>query len=138
MQDLEALSRRALLMWNSETSDIASEIFAPDYINHQQPLAAGGHGTLDLAEWEAVVAANHHAYPNLRVEILMQIAEGDRVVTYWRFDGMQQGSYEGLAPTGKRVTWTGVSIDAFKNGRIVETWVVWDKYTQFRTLGLIG
>ena len=133
----KSLARRSLEMWSSRTKDDASEIFAADYVNYQEPLAAGGVKSIDLATWKAVVAANHQAFPDLRVEILMQVGEGDSVATHWRFSATQTGTYEGLAPTGKAVSWTGMQIDRFENGRIRESWVSWDKYTMFQELGLI-
>lgn len=47
------------------------------------------------------------------------------------------GPYEGLPATGRTVSWTGVQIDRFETGRIAESWVEWDKYTQFSALGLL-
>jgi predicted ester cyclase len=130
------LSRRALGMWAGGAS-VDTSIFAPDYRNHQEPAADGGVKTIDLADWIAVVEANHRAFPDLQVTFLTQVAEDDRVATHWRFTATQQGRYEGLAPTGRRVSWTGVQIDRFRDGEIAESWVVWDKYTQFEMLGII-
>jgi hypothetical protein len=35
------------------------------------------------------------------------------------------------------VTWTGVQIDRIADGKIVESWVDWDKYRLFETLGFL-
>ena len=137
MEMQKSLARRSLEMWSSRTQDDPAQIFAPNYANHQEPLAAGGVSTIDLAAWEAVVAANHRAFPDLTVAILMQVGEGDVVATHWRFTATQTGPYEGLAPTGRPVSWTGMQMDRFENGRIAETWVSWDKFTLFQQLGLI-
>lgn len=130
------LSRRGIAMWAGGAT-IDTTIFAPDYANHQEPLADGGTRTIDLAAWVAVVEANHQAFPDLSVEIMMQVAEGDRVATHWRFSATQTGTYEGQAATGKNVSWTGIQIDRFADGKIAESWVVWDKYTMFKQLDLI-
>jgi predicted ester cyclase len=66
----------------------------------------------------------------------MQIAEGDLVATRWEFNVVHSGAFMGQAPTGKEITWTGIQIDRFENGRIVESWVDWDKYRFFQGLGL--
>lgn len=132
----KALSRQALTMWAGGAT-IDPSIFASDYRNHQEPAADGGVKTIDLETWVALVKANHAAFPDLAVTFLMQVAEGDRVATHWRFTATQDGSYEGAAPSGKEVSWTGVSIDRFADGKIAESWVVWDKYTQFAVLGLL-
>ena len=137
MEMQKSLARRSLEMWSSRTQDDPAQIFAPNYANHQEPLAAGGVSTIDLAAWEAVVAANHRAFPDLTVAVLMQVGEGDVVATHWRFTATQTGPYEELAPTGRPVSWTGMQMDRFENGRIAETWVSWDKFTMFQQLGLI-
>ncbi len=132
------LARRSLDMWSSTAPFTPDAVFAPDYVNHQEPAAASGVGTINLATWINIVQANHAAFPNLTVDILLQVAEGDIVATHWRFTGTQTGPYEGHPPSGKQASWTGVQIDRIANGRIVESWVSWDKYTQFAELGLLG
>jgi predicted ester cyclase len=137
LETMKGLSRRSLEMWQSGTKVDPLSIFAEGYMNHQEPAADGGIRVLDLAGWRAIVRGNHEAFPDLKAEILMQIAEGDTIATHWRFSATQTGAYEGLIATGKQVRWTGVQIDRFEDGRIAESWVSWDKYTQFSELGLI-
>lgn len=84
-----------------------------------------------------MVEQNHVAFPDLKLTVLMQIGDGDRVATHWQFSGTQTGEYLGQAPTGKKATWKGVQIDRFEGGKIVESWVVWDKYTLFADLGML-
>ncbi|MEM9359063.1 MAG: ester cyclase [Pseudomonadota bacterium] len=130
----KALSKQAVEMWAAD-AEIDTGIFAEEYVNHQAPLATGGTGTIDLATWASVVERSHSAFPDLTVEILDQIAESDRVSTYWRFSGTQTGAYLGLDPTGKQVDWTGVQIDRHADGKIAESWVVWDYFSLRSELG---
>ncbi|MES0825917.1 ester cyclase [Ruegeria sp. SCP11] len=129
------LSRQAVEMWAAESS-IDETIFAEGYQNHQAPLATGGTGSIDLATWAGIVAENHKAFPDLKVEIFGQIAEGDRVSTHWRFFGTQQGSYLGQPASGRPVNWTGVQIDRIADEKIAESWVVWDYFTLRHELGV--
>ncbi|WP_170403990.1 ester cyclase [Ruegeria arenilitoris] len=129
------LSRQAVEMWAAE-STIDESIFAEGYQNHQAPLATGGTGSVDLATWASIVADNHKAFPDLKVEIFSQIAEGDRVSTHWRFYGTQKGSYLGVPASDRPVNWTGVQIDRIADGKIAESWVVWDFFTQRQELEL--
>jgi predicted ester cyclase len=92
---------------------------------------------VDLAGWKAIVAECHSAFSDFEVTILTQVAEGDLVATRWQFAGTQTGEYLGHKPSGKRATWTGVQIDRFENGKIVESWVDWDKYRLFNMLGIL-
>jgi predicted ester cyclase len=131
----KALSRRALEMWAGDNTDKPEDVFAASYVNHQESAAVGGARPLTLDEWRAVVAENHRAFADLEVRILMQIAEGGLVATRWQFSATHTGNYLGRPPTGRRATWTGVQIDRFDDGKIVESWVDWDKYRLFEALG---
>ncbi len=137
LEDEKDLSRRAVDMWASGNSGEPQEIFAKTYVNHQEPDAEGGVKDLSLEEWEKLVRGYHKAFSNSKVLVLVQIAEGHLVATRWQFTATQTGQYMGLAPSGKEVTWTGVQIDRFDSGKIVESWVNWDKYRLFEGLGLV-
>ena len=136
LEDNKAMARRANAIWASNNSDKFEDIVTAGYVNHQEPDVAGGVSAKNLEVYKELLAGYHAAFSNSRNEILMQLAEGDLVATRWRFTAVQSGDYEGLAPTGKEVTWTGVQIDRFENGKIAESWVDWDKFSLFVQLGL--
>lgn len=137
IDEQKKLSRSSLKMWASTNTDQPEEIFAADYTNHQEPDAKGGVKSVDLEGWKDIVRANHRAFSNFKVQILMQIAENDLVATRWKFSAKHTGEYLGHPPTDKQVEWTGVQIDRFENGKIVESWVDWDKHRLFEELGLL-
>ncbi|MGF1472867.1 MAG: ester cyclase [Rubrobacteraceae bacterium] len=132
------VSRRSLEMWASGNSDDPDEIFVEDYVNHQEPDLEGGVSEKSLEDWKALLDTHEDSFSDFEVRILMQVAEDDLVTTYWEFTATHTGEFLGLSPTGKELTWTGVSIDRFREGKIAETWVVWDKYRQFEELGLVN
>ena len=111
IDEQKKLSRRTLEMWVSTNTDRAEEIFASDYTNHQEPEAKGGLKSVDLGGWKDIVRANHRAFSNFKVQVLMQIAEGDIVATRCKFSNKHTGEYLGHPPTDKQVEWTGVQID---------------------------
>ena len=137
LDDNKAMARRANAIWASGNSDKFADIFIEGYLNHQEPDVAGGVSSKSLGVYKELLAGYHAAFSNSRNEILMQLAEGDLVATRWRFTAVQSGDYEGLAPTDKEVTWMGIQIDRFENGKIAESWVDWDKYGLFAQLGLV-
>ena len=47
-------------------------------------------------------------FPDLHVTVDDTIAEGNRVDVWYTVAGTHRGAFEGVAPTGKRVMWTGV------------------------------
>jgi predicted ester cyclase len=133
----KALSIRAIQMWGSNNTDRPDEIFAEDYANHQESDVEGGIQTRGLGRWKQLVDEFHQAFSEARALSTMQIAEADRVATRFEFSAVHTGEFMGKQPTGRRVTWTGVQIDRFKNGKIVESWVDWDKYRFFQGIGLV-
>lgn len=138
IDEMKRLARQSLELWSGTASGRAEEVFSPGYLNHQEPAAAGGVKGVDFSEWQAIVAGSRHAFPDLTVTIQTQIAEGDLVATRWQFEGTQTGDYLGRPPSGRRAAWTGVQIDRIEGGKIVESWVDWDKYRMFEALGFLG
>jgi steroid delta-isomerase-like uncharacterized protein len=63
------------------------------------------------------------AFPDLKYTVEDVIAEGDRVVTRWTATGTQQGAFRLLAPTGNRITWSGVTIWQVRDGKILTAWI---------------
>src|SRR4051812_27661533 len=70
-------------------------------------------------------AGMHSAFSDFFLSVDDLIAEGDRVAARWREGGMHSGPLmtpDGtvIAPTGKRVTLTGISLLRVSDGRITE------------------
>ena len=104
-------------IFNQGKSQVADEIYAPDFVNH------GSHSNIDLQEDQAWVHAEKKAFPDLRMSVQEMVAEGDKVAVLWTFQGTHTGSgYEGLPPTGTRVEVRGMTIWRIVDGRIVEEW----------------
>lgn len=59
-------------------------------------------------------------YPDLHLTIDRQIAEGEWVVTCITASGTHLGEWLGIAPTGRKVTFTGVNVDRVSDGKLVE------------------
>ena len=138
IEDRKQMSRRYLELWASDNQVKPEEILAADYVNHQEPDVEGGVSARGLESWADLIAGYHRAFSHSKVRTLMQIAEGDLVATRWEFTATHTGDYLGLAATKREVTWTGVQIDRFADGKIAESWVDWDKYRLFQGLGLVG
>jgi len=51
--------------------------------------------------------------------------------------GTHQGAFRGIAPTGKRITISGIEIDRIAGGKFVETWLISDALGMMQQLGVI-
>ena len=83
----------------------------------------------------ALTQAVRQAFPDFRLTIEDQIAEGDKVVTRVTFSGTHNGEFGGIAPTGKRVKYSGIAIDRIVDGKVVEMWHVAETLSMFQQIG---
>ena len=68
-----------------------------------------------------------------------QVIPGDEFVTIiWQAEGTHEGEFQGYAPTGKRVSWTGINVFRFECGRIAEEWSEGDGLGRLRQLGVLA
>ncbi len=74
-------------------------------------------------------------FPDFRIAIEDQIAEGDKVVTRVTFHGTHRGEFRGIPPTGRQVAYRGIAIDRIGEGRVVEGWHQADDLELLRQLG---
>jgi predicted ester cyclase len=84
------------------------------------------------------IELNRRAFPDLRLTVEDQVAEGDKVVTRWRGEMTHVGELGGVPPTGNRVTISGITIDRFGDGKIVEAWRSMDTLALLRGIGVLG
>ena len=77
------------------------------------------------------------AFPDTKVSVEDIIAVGDKVVTRWKIRGTHSGELQGIAPTGKEVTITGIIITRVDNGKAVEEWEAFDQLGLMQQLGAI-
>lgn len=76
-------------------------------------------------------------YPDLKLTVDKQIAEGDWVATCITARGTHKGSWLGIKPTGRQVTFTGVNIEKVENGKITEHGGAANLLIQFFEIGAI-
>jgi predicted ester cyclase len=118
--DQKAVSRRSLEMWSSHDSGWQEDIFGKHYVNHQEPDVHGA-TERNLDTWRDLLGEFRKAFSSRKVRIPMQIAEGDLVANRFEFTATHTGEFLGRSPTSRETTWTGVQIDRFKDGKIVES-----------------
>lgn len=135
--DHKATSRKLLQLWGDNTPHEPVDFIATNYANHQMPDAAEGRSTKTLAEWKDLVTNFHQGFSNVKMEIMQQVAEGDFVCTRWQMTAKHTGAFANLAPTNKTSTWSGVHTDRYEGGKLVESWVEWDKFSFLAGLGLV-
>src|SRR5688572_20017857 len=60
------------------------------------------------------------AFPDLSVTLEGTVAEDDQVVVRWRATGTHTGSAMGLPPTGRRLSFRGMTWIRYRDGKMIE------------------
>jgi steroid delta-isomerase-like uncharacterized protein len=108
------------------------ELFS-DRVYHQ-PLVGELRGEA-LRQFFASILA---AFPDLQRTVEDQLTDDiNNVITRWTATGTHLGQFMGIAPTGKRVTVTGICIHRIVSGRIAEEWEEWDTLGLMQQLGVV-
>jgi steroid delta-isomerase-like uncharacterized protein len=133
--ETKAIARRLLEeAFNSGNLDVVDELVSPEFVNHDAALPEP---MLGIEGAKASIAGYRAAFPDVRLTIEQQVAEGEFVTTRWSARGTHQGDLMGIAATGKQATVTGITIDRIVDGRFVETWTNWDTLGLMQQLGVI-
>ncbi|MEO8744070.1 MAG: ester cyclase [Candidatus Dormiibacterota bacterium] len=132
----KALARRGIEeVFNQGKFDVVGELVARNAVFHD-PSVPGGkfEGPEGFKQFTQIY---RNAFPDIKITINDQVAEGDKVVTRWTGTGTHKGELMGIAPTGKYSTVTGISFERYENGKLVESWANYDNLGMLQQLGVV-
>lgn len=110
--------------WNAFDLSVVEELVATAY----QPGGPEGEKRL--------VSGAHAAFPNIHFAIDdLLAAERDSVVARWTASGSHLGRFRGIPPTGREVTWSGITIYRLSRSQLVAGWSKSDQLGLLQQLG---
>lgn len=116
LTDNKLLAQKAASIWASKDLKALDEVYDAHCIHHQQS-AHHDITIVGIEKWRECMKEFLEKYPDYQETIVHQIAENDLVVTT-------------LDCSVSAITWSGVTIDRIKNGKIAETWVWFKRIPQ--------
>lgn len=116
--NIALIRRHVLEFWQEGRAEIGPELYAPDFVDHNQ-APGGGTGLAAITE---VVKMMKAGFTGQKYEIVHLFAVGDLVVDHWVLRGNHSGEFAGIAPTNRRVEFAGSDIFRIKDGRIIDIW----------------
>lgn len=105
----EGVTRRRAQIW--------SELMTDEFTLHHPLVQPGREG------YEEALAALWSAFPDLAIEVLDVVAEGDSVVVRYVERGTHEGDLLGVPPTGRRYEKHGFTLYRLERGRLAEAWL---------------
>jgi len=131
----KVLARRVFdEVWSQGKLDLADEILTPDFVGRPGGMGEPFKGPAGAKEF---IGRLREAFPDISFTVEEMIAEGDLVATRWTATGTNDGEFMGFEPTGRKATIGGMTIQRFKDGRIVEGWTQPDALGLLRQIGAV-
>ena len=135
LEENKAIARRHFEeLWARGDLAVADEIYARVAVGHCGNLPDQN----DYPECEKeLVRQDRVAFPNGTVTVEDQIAEGDKVLTRWRFRATHTGPLYGNPPSGAEVSVAGFHVHRIVDGKIVEVWALGDFHSLLQQMGAL-
>ncbi len=92
-------------VWHQGLLNRIDDLFTPDFVRHDP----GGREMYGTEQDRQFISSFRAAFPDVHFTVEDQIAEGDKVVVRYRFQGTHLGAFQGMPPTGKQVAYTAIS-----------------------------
>jgi steroid delta-isomerase-like uncharacterized protein len=120
-------------VWNEGREDLMEQIASPDLIVH----GVGGpkQEMRGLEDFRHFYRQIRGAFPDLQIIVEDAIGEGDLAAVRWTAHATHSGGDLGFAPTGKRLTITGMTFTRFRDGKAIESWDNWDMMGLMHEIG---
>lgn len=93
-------------VWNQGSDSAIDQIMAADAVAHGLP----GGPCCGPTGFRPVFETFRGAFPDIHIDVEQTVAQGDKVAAYCHVTGTHTGESLGIAPTGRRVDFHGVTI----------------------------
>lgn len=119
--------------WNTHDADAALALVTDDYMR-RDPSAPDIDGP---DAQRAFLEAVFHAFPDIQIEELHRVAEGDLVAMHILMTGTHQAEIWGIPATGTTVRFEAQEVYRVQDGKIREQFTLLDSLGLMQQLGVI-
>jgi steroid delta-isomerase-like uncharacterized protein len=123
-------------VWNMRRLEVIDELISPSHAVQITDATDPGRG-IGPEAYARTVVEFVTAFPDVKFTVLDLIAENDKVVVCWNISGTHHGVFRGIAPTGKKISVDGSTVNQLANGKIMDSYVSWDLWGLMQQLGAI-
>ena len=109
-------------VWNKGNLSMVDEFLAQDYADNNLPPGA----PRGLKGFEASVNMFRSAFPDIHFTLDQVLAENDHLAIRLTGRGTHKGNFMGIPPTGKQVSFGGMTFIRIQDGKVAESWGISD------------
>jgi steroid delta-isomerase-like uncharacterized protein len=104
-----------LSVWNDKKISLIFQYMDKDVAVHSLLGDFQGYRSM-----ENIITQWMEGFPDLICHPLHVICEGERVVIHWKINATHKGPFRNIAPTNKKVAFSGIFLYHIQNGKITE------------------
>jgi steroid delta-isomerase-like uncharacterized protein len=130
--DVQKIFDNTAKLWNGGDIAIVDALYSEDCLYHNADFlnVKGPEKIKEFVKWV------YTAYPDFAITFDEPMKLKDRTVTTFKATGTNDGPLgEDMPPTGKKMSFNGVTISKIENGKIIETWVYYNQLPLYKQLG---
>ena len=120
-------------VWNKGRAESIDELLSERSVVHG--LGTDLHGP---AGFKPFHAAYRDAFPDLALQIEHMLADDDLVAVHWSATATHGGGGLGFAATGKRVSFSGMTLIRVEGNKLIEGWNSFDQLGLLQQLGVVS
>jgi steroid delta-isomerase-like uncharacterized protein len=109
-------------LWNAWSTEALEDLISPN-ITFRGSIGTAVNG---MEEFKQYVNRIRTAFPDFHNHIEELVGEGNKVVARLTYTGTHRGELLGFPSTGRKVTYQGIAIFQFREGKIVSGYVLGD------------
>jgi len=120
-------------VWNQGDESAIDDILSPTGVVHGLP----GGPINGPSGFKPFAQSFRSAFPDIRIVARRCVTEGNMCAAHCDVEGTHTGHGIGIAPTGRKMNFSGMSFVRSENGQIQEAWNTFDFLTLYQQLDLI-
>ena len=123
-------------VWNGGRVELIAELVHGNFRgHHERNRDQDVYGIDSFRGWVESVRA---AAPDLRLRVGLMLAEADRVMVHLEGSGIRVGEAESGPAAAQAVTFTATAVLRLAEGRIAESWMIYDALGVLQQLGVVA
>ena len=130
--DAQKILDNTAKLWNGGDIAIVDDLYSKEALYHNADFVdvKGPEKIKGFVKWV------YTAYPDFAITFDEPMKFKDRTVTTFKATGTNNGPLAGdMPPTGKRMSFNGVTIYKIENGKVTEAWVYYNQLPLYKQLG---